>query len=52
MLLENGKLPGELIQENYTLKYGKNSLSIQKEALKKFNSYAIIDDPTCYWRNS
>ena len=39
-----GKLPGELIQENYTLEYGKNSLSIQKEALKKFNSYAIIDD--------
>ncbi len=39
-----GKLPGELIQENYNLEYGKNSLSIQKEALKKFNTYAIIDD--------
>ena len=37
-----GKLPGELIQENYSLEYGKNSLSIQKEALKKFNSYAIF----------
>ena len=39
-----GKLPGELIQENYNLEYGKNTLSIQKEALQKFNSYVIIDD--------
>ena len=39
-----GKLPGELIQETYNLEYGKNSLSIQKNALKKFNSYAIVDD--------
>ncbi len=39
-----GKLPGELIQENYNLEYGKNTLSIQKEALKKYNSYVIVDD--------
>ena len=39
-----GKLPGELIQENYYLEYGKSSLSIQKEALKKFSNYAIVDD--------
>ena len=39
-----GKLPGELIYENYNLEYGKNSLSIQKEAIERFNSYAIIDD--------
>ena len=39
-----GKLPGELIQGNYNLEYGKNSLYIQKEALKKFSSYAIVDD--------
>tara|TARA_A100001388_G_scaffold263276_1_gene233525 strand:- start:498 stop:1010 length:513 start_codon:yes stop_codon:yes gene_type:complete len=39
-----GKLPGELIQGNYNLEYGKNSLNIQREALKKFNSYAIVDD--------
>ena len=39
-----GKLPGELIQENYNLEYGKNSLSIQKKALKKFSSYVIVDD--------
>ena len=39
-----GKLPGELIQEKYSLEYGNDSLSIQKEALEKFNSYAIVDD--------
>ena len=39
-----GKLPGELIKENYYLEYGKNTLSIQKESLEKFNSYVIIDD--------
>jgi len=38
------KLPGDLIQENYNLEYGKSSLSIQKEALKKFKSFAIVDD--------
>ena len=39
-----GKLPGELIRENYNLEYGNSSLSIQKESLKRFNSYAIVDD--------
>ena len=39
-----GKLPGELIEENYNLEYGKNSLSIQKDALKNFSSYSIVDD--------
>ena len=39
-----GKLPGELIQGNYNLEYGKNSLNIQKETLKKFGSYVIVDD--------
>ena len=39
-----GKLPGELIQENYNLEYGESTLSIQKESLKRFSSYAIVDD--------
>ena len=39
-----GKLPGELVENNYTLEYGENSLSIQKKALHKYNSYAIVDD--------
>ena len=39
-----GKLPGDLIQENYNLEYGENSLSIQKGAIEKYNSFAIVDD--------
>ena len=39
-----GKLPGELIKKNYSLEYGENSLSIQKKALEKYSSYAIVDD--------
>ena len=39
-----GKLPGELIEEDYYLEYGKSSLSIQKESLNRFSSYAIVDD--------
>ena len=39
-----GKLPGEVIEEEYYLEYGKSSLSIQKESLDRFSSYAIVDD--------
>ena len=39
-----GKLPGQILTKEYALEYGKNSLSIQKKALKRFNSFVIIDD--------
>ena len=39
-----GKLPGNLITSSYALEYGENSLSIQKESIKNFNSFIIIDD--------
>ena len=39
-----GKLPGELLSNSYDLEYGKNSLSIQKKSLDKFNSFVIVDD--------
>ena len=39
-----GKLPGHLLTREYDLEYGKNSLSIQSNAIKKFNSFVIIDD--------
>ena len=39
-----GKLPGELLESKYSLEYGENSLSIQKKAISKFNSFAIVDD--------
>ena len=39
-----GKLPGEVFENNYSLEYGENSLSIQKKNLHMYNSYAIVDD--------
>ena len=39
-----GKLPGELFEENYSLEYGENSLSVQKKALQKYKNFAIVDD--------
>ena len=39
-----GKLPGEVIKQNYELEYGENILSIQKKALDKYNTYSIVDD--------
>ena len=39
-----GKLPGNLIEKEYNLEYGKNSLSVQKDYLKKYSSFAIVDD--------
>ncbi len=39
-----GKLPGDLLEENYSLEYGNNSLSIQEKSLRKYKSYAIVDD--------
>ena len=39
-----GKLPGEVIKENYELEYGESTISIQKKALKKYNCYSIVDD--------
>ena len=44
VLRKPGKLPGELITANYELEYGKNSLSIQKKAVKNFGSFALVDD--------
>ena len=39
-----GKLPGDLLEAFYELEYGSNSLSIQKEAIKKYKNFAIVDD--------
>ena len=33
-----GKLPGELLTKSYELEYGRNTISIQKDALKKYQS--------------
>ena len=34
----------EYFKKNYSLEYGEDSLSIQKKALEKYNTYAIVDD--------
>ena len=39
-----GKLPGEIFKKEYSLEYGENSLCVQKKALQKYNSFAIVDD--------
>ena len=39
-----GKLPGKLINRNYDLEYGSNSLAIQVDAIKPYKSFAIVDD--------
>ena len=39
-----GKLPGEIIQQNYNLEYGESSLSLQKSALRKYDLFAVVDD--------
>ena len=39
-----GKLPGALFKKKYNLEYGENSLSIQKKALQRYNSFAVVDD--------
>ncbi len=39
-----GKLPGNLITNTYELEYGTNELCLQKDVLKEFDSFSIIDD--------
>lgn len=41
---KKNKLPGELIQQDYGLEYGKDSLSIQISAIANYNNFVIIDD--------
>ena len=39
-----GKLPGEIITNQYSLEYGTNSLSIQKDSINDYKSFLIVDD--------
>ena len=41
---KKGKLPGKLIKKSYKLEYGNDSLYVQKAALEKYKSFAIVDD--------
>jgi adenine phosphoribosyltransferase len=39
-----GKLPGETVAMEYTLEYGKNTLEIHKDAIKKGERVLVFDD--------
>ena len=39
-----GKLPGNLITKSYDLEYGNNTLCINKDSIKNYKSFAIVDD--------
>ncbi|MFR2406364.1 MAG: adenine phosphoribosyltransferase, partial [Eubacterium callanderi] len=39
-----GKLPGEVVAEEYDLEYGTNTVEIQKSAIKPGDRVVIIDD--------
>lgn len=41
---KKGKLPSETIEESYDLEYGKATLEIHKDAIKKGDKIVIIDD--------
>ena len=38
------KLPGKLIMKKYNLEYGSNTLMIQKESIKNFQKFNVVDD--------
>lgn len=41
---KKNKLPGDLIQNDYQLEYGRDSLAIKKESILKINNFIIVDD--------
>ena len=41
---KKNKLPGSIIQEDYGLEYGRDTLSIQESAIKPFKKFVIMDD--------
>lgn len=44
MIRKPGKLPAETISESYSLEYGKNTLEIHKDAIKKGEKILLVDD--------
>jgi len=44
LVRKKGKLPAEIIREYHELEYGRSSLEIHKDAIKKGERVAIIDD--------
>jgi adenine phosphoribosyltransferase len=44
MIRKPGKLPGEVISQNYDLEYGKDSLELHKDAFPSGSGILIVDD--------
>ena len=38
------KLPGKLVMKKYDLEYGSNTLTIQKESIKNYQRFNVVDD--------
>ena len=41
---KKNKLPGQLIEKEYGLEYGEDSLSLQNSAIAPFSKFVIVDD--------
>ena len=41
---KSGKLPADVITQEYELEYGKDKIEIHKDALKKGNKILLVDD--------
>ena len=41
---KKNKLPGKLIQGDYGLEYGSDTLSIQESAINSFQKFVLVDD--------
>ena len=41
---KSNKLPVKLVMKKYDLEYGSNILTIQKESIKNYNRFNIVDD--------
>ena len=41
---KKNKLPGQVYEKNYGLEYGHDVLSVQEEAISRFEKFVIIDD--------
>jgi adenine phosphoribosyltransferase len=44
LVRKSGKLPGETIQADFSLEYGKDSLTIHKDAIQPGQKVLIVDD--------
>ncbi len=44
LVRKKGKLPRETISQDYDLEYGKNTLEISKDSLKKGDNVLLLDD--------